>query len=183
MSGRAGLWGGAFWFAGAFAFGAAFLLLFRLIPLYFSAVEPRYLPPIAFTGDTLPIRNDGMGEGHFGASRSHNRTHDGIDIAAPVGDAVLAAKSGRVSLAGPKGGYGNFVEIRHPDGLTSRYAHLSEIRAAAGEWIRQGQIIGRTGKTGNARSRVIQPHLHFEIRRGGTALDPMDWFEKGGASS
>jgi len=85
----------------------------------------------------------------------------------------LAAKSGRVVFAGRDNGYGNIIEIRHPDGLWTRYAHLSELFVREGDWVTQRQAIGKSGKTGNASNPKISPHLHFEIRGKGQALNPV----------
>ncbi len=152
------------------------LLLLLQAPLvsfektYFLKKEPFFKSPIR--KQSLCLRNDSYGKGAFGASRNHGRTHEGIDILAPVGEPVIASKSGRVQLARGSGGYGNYVEIRHPDGLKTRYAHLSTMLINEGEWVRQSQIIGASGKTGNAKNRHIAPHLHFEIRSQSAALNP-----------
>lgn len=97
------------------------------------------------------------------------RTHHGIDIAAPVGAPVAAARPGKVLQAGERGGYGLCVELLHADGETSRYAHLSQIGVVVGEQLLQGQALGRVGQTGHATG----PHLHFEVRAAdGSPLDP-----------
>jgi murein DD-endopeptidase MepM/ murein hydrolase activator NlpD len=64
------------------------------------------------------------------------------------------------------------VEIHHPDGTKTRYAHLSKIQPLAGDWVSVGQLVGLCGKTGNADDSKIMPHLHFEIRKNGHAVDP-----------
>lgn len=84
--------------------------------------------------------------------------HSGIDLGAPMGTPVLAAKSGRVEVAGWSGGYGNLIELSHESSGT-RYAHLSEIHVTPGQQIAKGQQIGLVGSTG----RSTGPHLHFEI--------------------
>ncbi len=120
------------------------------------------------------IRNDDFGEGHFGASRADGkRVHRGLDIAGGIGAPVIAAKSGRVSHAGPRGDYGNLVILSHPGGFETRYGHLSEVSAREGYWVRRGDLIGFVGKTGNAKWPNVIPHLHFEVRKGAKALDPM----------
>jgi murein DD-endopeptidase MepM/ murein hydrolase activator NlpD len=99
------------------------------------------------------------------------RMHRGIDIAAPVGTPVVASASGVVISAGwNAGGYGNLVEIRHPDGAVTRYAHNQSISARVGAVVEQGELIAHMGSTG----RSTGPHTHFEIRLGGQgAVDPM----------
>ena len=134
--------------------------------------EPYYKAPVYFKDPFLTLRNDSYGKGFFGASRDGGRTHKGIDILAPVGQPVLAAKSGRIFFAGTDKGYGWYVEIHHPDGLRTRYAHLSRIDVMAGDWIRQGSVLGACGKTGNASNHRMSPHLHFEILSPEGAANP-----------
>lgn len=183
MSGRVRGVGGAFWLTGTLFFSAIFISLFRIVPWYFSQTEPRYMPPTSLPQGRIFLRNDEGGEGHFGASRSNNRTHTGIDIAAAMNEPVFASKSGRIAYAGPKGGYGNFVQILHPGGWDTRYAHLSTIEVTPGAWVGKGEMIGRIGKTGNANSRIIDPHLHFEIRRDDAAQNPFEWIAEEGSVS
>ena len=96
--------------------------------------------------------------------------HNGVDYAAVSGTAVYATADGVVSGAGVRGGYGNLVEIQHPNGYTTRYAHLSRIAPTlrGGMPIRQGELVGYVGMTGLATG----PHLHYEVRRGGQPVDP-----------
>lgn len=96
--------------------------------------------------------------------------HTGIDYAAARGTPVHATADGVVSGAGERGGYGNLVEIQHPNGYTTRYAHLSRIAPAvqAGVPVKQGDLIGYVGMTGLATG----PHLHYEVRRSGRPVDP-----------
>jgi murein DD-endopeptidase MepM/ murein hydrolase activator NlpD len=97
--------------------------------------------------------------------------HKGIDIAAPVGTPVVAAAAGVIESAGwNDGGYGNLVEVRHPDGSLTVYAHNSRIVARVGAIVNQGELIAQMGSTG----RSTGPHTHFEIRpRGSGAVNPM----------
>lgn len=98
------------------------------------------------------------------------RRHEGIDYSAATGTPVRAAANGVVLRAGRAGGYGNLVEIRHRNGITTRYAHLSWINPAyrAGRSVMQGELIGKVGSTGTATG----PHLHYEFRVNGVARDP-----------
>jgi murein DD-endopeptidase MepM/ murein hydrolase activator NlpD len=99
-----------------------------------------------------------------------NGFHPGVDYPAPSGTAVFAAGHGRVSFAGwDPGGYGNLVVVLHPLGVRSMYAHLSRIRAGPGQAVVAGSRIGDVGATGFATG----PHLHFELRLGGAAIDPL----------
>jgi len=94
--------------------------------------------------------------------------HSGVDLREEQGAPVRATAGGVVSVAGLNGGYGNMVEIDHGGGITTRYAHLSAISVAVGQWARPGGIIGRVGSTG----RSTGPHLHYEVRVDGEAVDP-----------
>jgi len=102
--------------------------------------------------------------------RRWGRDHDGIDMAAPIGTSVYAAAAGVVIYAGDQvRGYGNMVVIRHNDGMVTVYAHNSVLLAHSGDVVGVGQEIARSGDTG----RSTGPHLHFEVRRGGSPQDPM----------
>lgn len=96
------------------------------------------------------------------------RLHAGVDIGAPQGQAIWAAKEGRVIFAGWKGGYGNAVIIQHEGNVATLYAHMSEVRTSDGEWVDQAEVIGLIGSTGWSTG----PHLHFETRVDGEPKDP-----------
>jgi lysozyme family protein len=99
-----------------------------------------------------------------------NRFHEGLDFPAPYGAAVRAAKAGRVVRAGwDSGGYGYLIVVEHGYGVRTFYAHLSHIGVDRGERVRAGARIGRVGASGEATG----PHLHFEVRRRGAAMDPL----------
>lgn len=97
------------------------------------------------------------------------RFHCGVDISANVGTAVKAAASGKVIYSGWKGGYGNVVILRHKNGYISVYGHNHKNKVKTGQFVKQGQLIARSGMTG----RVTGAHLHFEIRKYVTPLNPM----------
>jgi murein DD-endopeptidase MepM/ murein hydrolase activator NlpD len=100
------------------------------------------------------------------------RPHEGIDMAAPLGTPVYAAARGTVIYSGDRvRGYGNMVVIRHDDGLVTVYAHNSVLLAHRGDVVAAGQEIARVGDTG----RSTAPHLHFEVRRGGSPQDPIQF--------
>lgn len=101
--------------------------------------------------------------------------HRGIDIAAPSGMPVKAAKSGIITYAAEMGSYGNVVFINHGDGLSTRYAHLSEINCEVGDEVRMGDVIGLVGSTGNSTG----PHLHFETLIDGSPKNPMHFLKDG----
>lgn len=96
------------------------------------------------------------------------RRHNGLDIAAPTGTPVYATANGVVDYASWKGSYGKLIQIKHPSGHETRFAHLSEILIVRGQVVRKGQLIGRVGSTG----RSTGPHLHYEVRYRGKPLDP-----------
>ena len=93
----------------------------------------------------------------------------GIDWAVPIGTAVVASNAGVVTKAGWGSGYGYVVYIRHADGRETRYAHLSKVLVKAGQTVSQGQRIALSGNSG----RSTGPHLHFEIRINGVAVNPL----------
>ncbi len=115
--------------------------------------------------------------GWFGERRGAHR-HPGIDIDGATGDEVVAAAAGRVIAAGPApagyAGYGTVVIIDHTDGLTSISAHLSRAVVKVGQEVEPLQRVGSVGTSGN----VTGSHLHFELRRGGVAVDPKGWLPK-----
>lgn len=98
------------------------------------------------------------------------RMHEGVDIAAPTGTSIRAAASGTVIFAGWMGGYGNLTIIDHGNGLATAYGHQSAIYVGGGS-VSQGTVIGAVGSTGNSTG----PHLHFEVRVNGSAVDPMGY--------
>jgi len=101
--------------------------------------------------------------------------HTGIDLRGDTGEPVRATATGRVTIAGREGGYGNMVEINHGNGLASRYGHLSQIGVRFGQFVRVGETIGRIGSTG----RSTGPHLHYETRVNGEAVDPQKFLRAG----
>ena len=97
------------------------------------------------------------------------RFHAGIDLGASYGSPVVAAADGQVVGAGWNGGYGRQVQVAHGNGIVTTYSHMSGFAASPGEAVRQGQVIGYVGSTGMSTG----PHLHFEVRMNGRAVDPM----------
>ena len=96
------------------------------------------------------------------------KLHSGLDVGAPTGTPIAATSGGEVIFSGVRGGYGNAVIIDHGGGITSLYGHMSKLGVSKGETVDRGDIVGLVGSTGTATG----PHLHFEIRVGGTAVDP-----------
>ena len=140
--------------------------------LIYKIREPYFISPIHVSADKIVVRNDAHGDGEFGSKRRNGRLHSGIDIMAPVGTPVYAAKSGIAFKGDVPTGYGKYVMIYHPDGYQTYYGHLSDWAINSVQHINRGDLIGYTGKTGNADSKSIEPHLHFEIRKDGEPQDP-----------
>ena len=137
------------------------------MPILPSADE--YLPeaPEYFDGYVWPAQ----GTLTSGYGWRWGRMHKGVDVAGPVGTTIVAAADGVVEQAGwNSGGYGNLVEIRHPDGSMTRYAHNNSLSVSAGQRVRQGQKIAEMGSTGYSTG----PHLHFEVHLSGQgAVNPI----------
>ena len=95
--------------------------------------------------------------------------HTGIDIGVPSGTPIHAAAAGTVVYCGWMEGYGNLVAIDHHNGLSTAYAHQSQIASSCGQEVAQGEVIGYVGCTGHC----FGPHLHFEVRVNGAPVDPM----------
>lgn len=118
--------------------------------------------PVSFARPIAASIGDGFGP-------RDNRFHPGLDFPAPFGTRVYAARSGRVTWAAWwAGGYGNLVSIAHGGGLRTMYAHLFAITVRRGQYVRTGTLVGRVGSTGFSTG----PHLHFEVRLRGAAIDP-----------
>lgn len=107
---------------------------------------------------------------YFGQRGAFQRYHTGIDLAAPYGTPIVAAKAGQVEVAGWSSvGYGFHVVLDHGGGVETLYAHMSRIAVRAGQWVEAGQVIGYVGSTGWSTG----PHLHFEVRVGGVVRNPL----------
>ena len=107
----------------------------------------------------------------FCERRAWEACHPGIDIGVPSGTPIRAALGGRVALAGPTGGYGNYTCIQHTASLSTCYAHQSSIGVSVGQQVSQGQVIGISGCTG----LCFGPHLHFEVRINGAVTNPLNY--------
>jgi len=132
--------------------------------------------------NTMPIHNPARGfsiSSPFGVRSDpllgRPAMHAGMDFRAPAGSVIRAAGAGTVVKAGWNGGYGRMVEIDHGDGLTTRYAHMSQISVKVGDRLSRGDIVGKVGTSG----RSTGPHLHYEVRRNNTAIDPMRFIKAG----
>ncbi len=130
----------------------------------------------------LPIANPAVGRGvssTFGVRKDPllgtPAMHSGMDFRAPTGFPARATAAGTVIQAGWNGGYGRMVEIDHGHGFTTRFAHLSAISVREGEHVERDTVIGKVGSSG----RSTGPHLHYEVRRDGKALDPLRFLKVG----
>jgi murein DD-endopeptidase MepM/ murein hydrolase activator NlpD len=120
-----------------------------------------------------PVRGR-ISEG-FGPKPSGGQ-NDGINVSVPQGTPIKAAEDGVVAYAGSElKGYGNLVLVRHSNGFVTAYAHASELSVKKGEQVKRGQVIGKSGATGS----VTAPQLHFEVRKGATPVDPMQYLSGG----
>lgn len=152
------------------------LSIYLVVSLYFLD-KVYFLCPIEYKGDII-IRSDSYGDGSFAANRRGRRAHQGIDLFAPIDTPVLASCSGRVVAARENNGMGKYIIIRHRDNIITLYGHLSKSYVTQNQFVRQGQVIGGVGKTGNANLRAIQPHLHFEVRRNGIPQEPLNYLPR-----
>lgn len=129
--------------------------------------RPSQPAPVSFVA---PV-NGPVSSGYGPRTRPNARAsadHKGIDYAIPEGSPVASAAPGVVIFAGTRGNYGNRVVVRHADGSESSYSHLSRFDVREGDQVEAGQVVARSGSTGN----VTGPHLHFEVRQGGAFVDP-----------
>jgi murein DD-endopeptidase MepM/ murein hydrolase activator NlpD len=126
-------------------------------------VEGRLMSP--FGGRTDPFSGEGA-------------IHTGVDLSAPVGTTVRAAADGIVVLAEWRSGYGRLVVVDHGNSLQTYYGHLSHFDVVAGQEVRRGDVIAKSGASG----RVTSPHLHYEVRMGGTPVNPYAFLAKSALS-
>jgi murein DD-endopeptidase MepM/ murein hydrolase activator NlpD len=138
-------------------------------PQHAALASPTETPEEAKSGGAVfrwPVR--GRIITAFGA-KPNGQQNDGINIAVPEGTPVKAAEDGEVAYAGNElKGYGNLILVRHPNGFVTAYAHASELLVKRGDKVKRGQVIAKSGRTGN----IASPQLHFEIRKGSTPVDP-----------
>ena len=106
------------------------------------------------------------------------RAHKGIDLSSPVGTPIHATADGVVGKAAWFGGYGLYVQLEHGNDLETRYGHMSRLNVAEGQHVHKGDIIGYVGTTG----RSTGPHLHYEVRVDGVAVNPVPYMQTGGVS-
>jgi murein DD-endopeptidase MepM/ murein hydrolase activator NlpD len=142
-----------------------------------------YADKLSATLVSVPVREPVTGEIDFSSPYGVRvdpflhvpAMHTGIDFRGTFGEPIHATAAGTVTSAGWSGGYGQMVEVDHGNGLATRYGHLSEIDVKIGQSIRIGQVVGRLGSTG----RSTGPHLHYETRVDGEAVDPQKFLKAG----
>lgn len=119
----------------------------------------------------MPVKSAFRYTSPFG--RRWGRAHEGIDMAAPIGTPIYATADGVVIHAGRMGAYGNLIKIQHEMGIETRFGHLSKIKVKVGQKVSRGSLIGAMGNTG----RSTGPHLHYEVRANGRAMNPMSFIK------
>jgi murein DD-endopeptidase MepM/ murein hydrolase activator NlpD len=132
---------------------------------------------------SVPVRRPVMGEPEISSGFGMRldpfirspAMHTGMDFRGDTGDPARSTADGTVTIAGWQGGYGKMVEIDHGNGLATRYGHLSDIAVKVGQRVRVGHIVGKVGSTG----RSTGPHLHYETRVNGEAVDPRKFLRAG----
>ncbi len=141
-----------------------------------TVTAPGTSQPIA-TGMRWPVRGKIISA--YGA-KPNGLKNEGINIAVPEGTSVRAAESGVVAYAGNElKGYGNLVLIRHEGGWVTAYAHAKELFVKRGDTVKRGDVIAKAGQTGS----VSSPQLHFEVRKGATAMDPLKYLSSATAAN
>ncbi|SFL51929.1 M23 family metallopeptidase [Pelosinus propionicus] len=125
------------------------------------ATKPSIWPTSGEVTSGFGWRNSPMGGG--------SELHPGMDIANSMGAPVVAAADGVVVQSGAAGGYGNMVQIDHGNGISTIYGHNSRIIVSVGQSVRKGQVVSYVGSTGKSTG----PHLHYEVRVNGNAVDPI----------
>ncbi len=125
---------------------------------------------VGFGWPVVPVRINSLFGRRFHPIYKKYREHLGLDLAAAIGQDVVAAQGGTVMHAGPNGGHGNQVQLAHSGGLVTRYSHLSKVLVRVGESVPAGGRLGLAGRTGDATG----PHLHFELWRAGAPVDPLE---------
>ena len=143
------------------------------LPATPAAVPPP--PPVTGSGFVWPVQGKVISS--FGA-KSKGLHNDGVNIAADRGTPVRAAENGVVAYAGNElRGFGNMLLIKHAGGWITAYAHNEKLLVARGDEVRRGQIVARVGSSGS----VTRPQLHFELRKGKQAVDPLKYLGRGSA--
>ena len=139
-----------------------------------TASQPRQRSAGVSIPSRMPLEGASFTSGY--GMRTHpvlggRRRHNGVDLAAPTGTPVYATGDGIVEMAQWYSSYGNYIQIGHGNELETRYAHLSRIVVSEGSFVEKGDLIGYVGSTG----RSTGPHLHYEVRMAGVAVNPIPY--------
>ena len=145
-------------------------------PIGTSLAAPSYRPTTVSIPSRMPVNSATMTSG-FGL-RWHpviggRRQHKGVDLAQPIGTPVYATADGVISKAERFSSYGLFISVEHGGNIQTRYGHLSRLNVAAGQVVHKGDLIGYVGSTG----RSTGPHLHYEVRIAGVAVNPIPYMQ------
>jgi murein DD-endopeptidase MepM/ murein hydrolase activator NlpD len=147
----------------------------QLTAVHYALLSKLGQHELSFTGAGKAVAN-GWISSFFGTRydpfTGRRAWHSGVDIVAKEGSKIKALAGGIVSFAGEKGGYGRLVEIDHGQGIATRYGHSKALLVKEGELVRKGQAIALLGSSG----RSTGPHLHLEVHKDGTAVDPGHYF-------
>lgn len=141
-----------------------------------ASLTPSYSPASVSIPSRMPVDGAALTSGY--GMRNHpvlggRRAHRGVDLAMPTGTPIYATADGVVSKAEWFSSYGLYISVEHGASLQTRFGHLSRLNVAAGQTVRKGELIGYVGSTG----RSTGPHLHYEVRIAGTAVNPVPYME------
>ena len=143
-----------------------------------TMVAPSYRPSSVSIPSRMPVNGATLTSGYgmrFHPVIGGRRQHKGIDLAMPTGTPVYATADGMISKADRFASYGLFISIEHGGNIQTRYGHLSRLNVAAGQTVKKGDLIGYVGSTG----RSTGPHLHYEVRIAGAAVNPVPYLQGG----
>ncbi|MEQ1498744.1 MAG: M23 family metallopeptidase [Novosphingobium sp.] len=143
-----------------------------------TAAAPTYRPVTVSIPSRMPVNGAALTSGYgmrFHPVIGGRRQHKGIDLAMPTGTPVYATADGVISRADWFSSYGLFISVEHGGNIQTRYGHLSRLNVAAGQTVRKGDLIGYVGSTG----RSTGPHLHYEVRIAGAAVNPVPYLQGG----
>jgi murein DD-endopeptidase MepM/ murein hydrolase activator NlpD len=149
---------------------------FATTPAGTAATAPKFRPSSVAVPSRMPVEGASLTSGY--GLRNHpvlggRRQHRGVDLAMPTGTPVYATADGVISKAEWFSSYGLYISVEHGAAIQTRYGHLSRLAVAAGQQVKKGDLIGYVGSTG----RSTGPHLHYEVRIAGTAVNPVPYMQ------
>ncbi|MCC6926568.1 M23 family metallopeptidase [Novosphingobium sp.] len=140
------------------------------------SAAPTYRPTTVSIPSRMPVEGAALTSGYgmrFHPVLGGRRAHKGVDLAQPTGTPIYATADGVISKAEWFSSYGLYIAMEHGGNIQTRYGHLSRLNVAAGQKVRKGDLIGYVGSTG----RSTGPHLHYEVRIGGVAVNPVPYMQ------